>query len=46
LDYIKKNDTKTISNETDNNDEYDFGIRGEEVENDFENTRDYVEPVK
>jgi glycosyltransferase involved in cell wall biosynthesis len=42
----KKNDTKNISNERDINDECDFGIRGEEVENDFENTRDYVEPVK
>jgi glycosyltransferase involved in cell wall biosynthesis len=52
LDYIKKNDTKSISNDTTNNNEYgengecEDELRGEEIGNDSENTRDYIEPVK
>jgi hypothetical protein len=50
LDYIKKNDTKTISNEKGINDQYDNvecdELRREEIGNDSENTGDYIEPVK
>ena len=51
LNYIKKNDTQSISDENINNDEYNGSeksdeLRGEEIVGDIENTRDYIEPLK
>ena len=51
LNYIKKNDTQSISDENINTDEHNGSeksdeLRGEEIVGDIENTRDYIEPLK